>query len=313
MRKEDLADADCGIAQSLGVVGDWQSLLIVREAAAGISRFEAFTDELGLSRRALTERLSRLVEDGVLERVQYSEHPPRFDYRLTRRGEGLVPVLVALQEWGTRFVMGDGTVSGAVSDAESGRVHGLLGRQVPDVALTAHDGSTVTLVDPDRWTVLFFFPGAYAPETNGYPDGWGDIPGTRGCTLECRTYAARSAALADAGARVLGVSTQRPDQLAAFAAHAGLPYRLASDQDGLAASALRLPVFRAGGADRLKRTTLLIAPDGTVRHVQAPVTDPAGSVEEMLAAVRSHEPVPSGHSTRAARRTRAVPPPSPGR
>lgn len=290
MRKEDLADADCGIAQSLGVVGDWQSLLIVREAAAGVSRFEAFTHELGLSRRALTERLGRLVEDGVLERVQYSEHPPRFDYRLTRRGEGLIPVLVALQEWGTRFVMGDGAVSGAVSDAESGRVHGLLGRQVPDVELPAHDGSTVTLVDHDRWTVLFFFPGAYAPGTNGYPDGWNDIPGTRGCTLECRTYAGHSAALADAGARVLGVSTQRPDQLAAFAAHAELPYRLASDQDGLAASALRLPVFRAGGADRLKRTTLLIAPDGTVREVQAPVTDPAGSVEEMLTAVRSHEP-----------------------
>lgn len=291
MRKEDLADADCGIAQSLGVVGDWQSLLIVREAAAGISRFEAFAHELGLSRRALTERLGRLVEDGVLERVQYSEHPPRFDYRLTRRGEGLVPVLVALQEWGTRFVMGDGTVSGAVGDAESRRMHGLLGTRVPHVALTAHDGSTATLVDPDRWTVLFFFPGAYAPESNGYPDGWGDIPGTRGCTLECRTYAGHSAALADAGARVLGVSTQRPDQLAAFAAHAELPYLLASDQDGLAASALRLPVFRAGGTDRLKRTTLLIAPDGTVRRVQAPVTDPAGSVEEMLSAVRSHEPV----------------------
>jgi peroxiredoxin len=229
----------------------------------------------------------------VPPRENSQEHPPRFDYRLTRRGEGLVPVLVALQEWGTRFVMGDGTVSGAVGDAESRRMHGLLGTRVPDVALTAHDGSTVALVDPDRWTVLFFFPGAYAPETNGYPEGWGDIAGTRGCTLECRTYATRSTALADAGARVLGVSTQRPDQLAAFAAHAELPYRLASDQDGLAAAALRLPVFRAGGADRLKRTTLLIAPDGTVRRVQSPVTDPAGSVEEMLAALVA-ESAPAG-------------------
>ncbi|MEV0891117.1 winged helix-turn-helix transcriptional regulator [Promicromonospora sp. MEB111] len=287
MRKEDLADADCGIAQSLGVVGDWQSLLIVREAAAGVSRFDALAHELGFSRRALTERLGRLVDDGVLERVPYSAHPPRFDYRLTRRGEGLVPVLVALQEWGTRYVMGDGAVSGAVGDAEARRVHALVGTRVPDVTLTAHDGTAVGLVDPHRWTVLFLFPGAYAPGTDGYPTGWSDIPGTRGCTLECVTYAGRTAALADAGARVLGVSTQRPDQLAAFAAHAELPYALASDQDGLAASALRLPVFRAAGTDRLKRTTLLIAPDGTVRRVQAPVTDPAGSVDDMLDAVRA--------------------------
>lgn len=293
MRKEDLADADCGIAQSLSVVGDWQSLLIVREAAAGVSRFDAFARELGLSRRALTERLGRLVEDDVLHKVRYSTHPPRYDYRLTRRGEGLVPVLVALQEWGTRYVMGDGTVSGTIDDAESRRLHTLLGTHVPDLTLTAHDGSTVTLTDPERWTVLFFFPGAYAPQTNGYPDGWSDIPGARGCTLECRTYAEHSTALADAGTRVLGVSTQRPDQLAAFAAHAQLPYLLASDQDTLAASALRLPVFRAGGSDRLKRSTLLISPDGVVRRIQAPVTDPAGSVDEMLAAVREERARPT--------------------
>jgi DNA-binding HxlR family transcriptional regulator/peroxiredoxin len=287
MRRDELTDTDCGIAQALAVVGDWQSLLIVREAAAGVTRFEGFARELGLSRRALTERLGALVDHGILQRVPYSDRPPRFDYRLTDRGEDLLPVLLALQEWGTRHVMGDGSLSGALGELELHRVHALDGRTLPDVALAAHDGSTVHLVDPERWTVLFFFPGAYAPGTHGYPPRWGEVPGTRGCTLECTTYGRRHDVLADAGARVLGVSTQHPEQLAAFAAHADLPYLLASDQDGVAASALRLPVFRAGGADRLKRVSLLVAPGGQVRHVQAPVTDPAASVDDMLDRLRT--------------------------
>jgi DNA-binding HxlR family transcriptional regulator/peroxiredoxin len=286
MRREDLTDTDCGIAQALGVVGDWQSLLIVREAAAGVTRFDGFARELGLSRRALTERLAALVEHGVLRKEPYSTRPPRHDYVLTPSGEGLLPVLLALQEWGTRFVMGNGELSGALGGGDLARVRALEGTRVPDVALTAHDGSTVRLVDPDRWTVLFFFPGAYAPGTHGYPPRWGEVPGTSGCTLECVTYGRRHADLEAAGARVLGVSTQHPEQQAAFAAHAGLPYLLASDQDGLAASALRLPVFRAGGSDRLKRVTLLVDPAGLVRAVQAPVTDPAQSVDDMLAQVR---------------------------
>ncbi|MFE5336781.1 winged helix-turn-helix transcriptional regulator [Isoptericola sp. NPDC056573] len=304
MRREDLADSSCGIAQSLGVVGDWQSLLIVREAAAGVTRFEGFDRELGLSRRALTERLGGLVEHGVLEKVPYSARPPRHDYRLTARGEGLLPVLLALQEWGTRFVLGDGEVSGALGDGDLARARALEGTRVPDVALTAHNGSTVRLVDPDRWTALFFFPGAYAPGTHGYPPRWGDVPGTAGCTLECVTYGRRHADLEAAGARVLGVSTQHPEQQAAFATHAALPYLLASDQDGLAASALRLPVFRAGGSDRLKRVTLLVDPSGVVRHVQAPVTDPAQSVDDVLDLVRELAATPSAGTGTAAARTR---------
>lgn len=287
MRREDLTDADCGIAQTLGVVGDWQSLLILREAAAGVTRFDGFDRALGFSRRALTERLGALVEHGILRKEPYSARPPRHDYLLTPRGESLLPVLVALQEWGTQHLLGDGEASGVPAEAELRRVHQLLGTTVPDVVLAAHDGTTVHLRDPERWTVVFFFPGAYAPETHSYPPGWSAVPGARGCTLECRTYAARREALDDAGARVLGVSTQHPEQLSAFADFANLPYVLASDQDGRAASALRLPVFRAGGADRLKRVSVLLDPAGTIRHVQAPVTDPAGSVDEMLDVVRA--------------------------
>ncbi|GAA2143379.1 hypothetical protein GCM10009760_29680 [Kitasatospora kazusensis] len=82
-----------------------------------------------------------------------------------------------------------------------------------------------------------------------------------------------------------GVSTQRPDQLAAFAAHARIRFPLLSDADLRLSAALRLPTFRAAGVDRLKRLTLLVAADRTVRGVLYPLDDPAGSVEDALALI----------------------------
>ncbi len=84
-------------------------------------------------------------------------------------------------------------------------------------------------------------------------------------------------------ADVYGVSTQRPDQLAAFAEHNRIPFPLLSDTDLRLATALRLPTFRAAGVDRLKRLTLVLDATRTVRGVLYPVTDPAGSVEDALA------------------------------
>ncbi|WP_410809298.1 winged helix-turn-helix transcriptional regulator [Micromonospora sp. 067-2] len=292
MRREDLADADCGIAQALGVLGDWWTFLIVRDVAGGTTRFDALQRELGVSRRALTERLAALVDHGVLRRRPYSEHPPRHDYLLTTKGEGLLPVLIALQDWGTRHLMGDGklTATADAASAEARRVRDLVGRRLPEVALPGPDGRPVALTDTDAWSVLYFFPGAYAPQANGYPLDWADIPGARGCTLESSTYASRYADFQAAGADVRGVSTQRPDQLADFAAHAHVPFPLLSDQDGRLAGGLLLPTFRAGGVSRLKRLTLLVDPLAVVRAVQFPVTDPAGSVDEMLDLVRAHRP-----------------------
>ncbi|MFF4123045.1 transcriptional regulator, HxlR family [Microbispora rosea] len=288
VRRADLSDSDCGIAQALGVIGDWWTFLIVRDVAGGITRFDGLQRELGVSRRALAERLAGLVEHGVLERRPYSDHPPRYDYVLTAKGEGLLPALIALQDWGTRHVMGDGVLTATSEDgsAESRRVHDLVSRKLPDVVLERHDGEPVTPSAPGVWTVLFFFPGAFAPGAQGYPPGWTDIPGTKGCTLEALTYASRSADFEAAGAAVRGVSTQRPDQLAAFVAHARLPYPLLSDQDSRLAAGLLLPTFRTAGVDRFKRLTLLADPDGIIRAVQFPINDPAGSVDEMLALVR---------------------------
>ncbi|MER7892671.1 winged helix-turn-helix transcriptional regulator [Micromonospora sp. NPDC094482] len=290
MRRGDLGDADCGIAQALGVLGDWWTFLIVRDIAGGTTRFDALQRELGVSRRALTERLAALVGHGVLRRRPYSQHPPRYDYLLTPTGEGLLPVLVALQDWGTRHLMGDGelTATADASSAEARRTHELLGRRLPDVLLPGSDGRPVPPADADGWNVLYFFPGAYAPDSGGYPPGWAEIPGARGCTLESTTYAGRHADFRAAGAQVRGISTQRPDQLADFVAYARLPFPLLSDQDGRLGAGLLLPTFRAGGVERFKRLTLLVGPGAVIRAVQFPVTDPAGSVDEMLDLVRRH-------------------------
>lgn len=288
MRRADLTDADCGIAQALGVLGDWWTFLIVRDVAGGTTRFDPLQRALGVSRRALAERLAGLVEHGVLQRRPYSQHPPRFDYLLTAKGEALLPVLIALQDWGTHHVMGDGdvTATAAADSAEARRVHELVGRRLPEVLLPGPDGRPVAPAGGERWTVLYFFPGAFPPGVPALPPGWGEIPGAPGCTLESTTYAARAADFHAAGARIVGVSTQRPDQLADFVAYAQLPFPLLSDQDGRLAAGLLLPTFRAGGVERFKRLTLLVDSRAVVRAVQFPVTDPAGSVDEMLDLLR---------------------------
>ena len=115
---------DCSVAQCLEVVGEWWSMLIVRDAFLGVTRFDGFQRRLGISRNILRERLNTLVEAGVLVRVPYSEHPPRDDYRLTAKGRDLWPVLTAMRQWGDRYAAPDGPPlqvrhksCGAVSDA----------------------------------------------------------------------------------------------------------------------------------------------------------------------------------------------------
>lgn len=288
MRHRELAEADCAIAQALGVVGDWWTLLIVRDIAGGTTRFDALRDELDISRKTLAERLKALTAAGVLTRVAYSRHPPRHEYHLTDSGRGLLPVLVALQDWGTRFVAGDGSLTGssAPTSTETRRVHALVGRTLPEIALRSDTGTPVDPA-PGSWTVLYAFPGAFAPGTNPFPPDWSDIPGATGCTLESTTYRDRHAEFDRLGVAVHGLSTQRPDQLRAFAEHASLPFPLLSDEDLRLTAALRLPTFRAGGVDRIKRLTLVLDPARTVRAVQFPVPDPAGSVEDSLATVAS--------------------------
>ena len=95
----------CGVAKALEIVGERWTLLIVRDAFFGIRRFEDFQKSLGIARNVLTERLNRLVDEGVLERRLYSERPERYEYRLTPKGRQLNVALTALREWGERHVI----------------------------------------------------------------------------------------------------------------------------------------------------------------------------------------------------------------
>jgi DNA-binding HxlR family transcriptional regulator len=106
MQRTSFADMSCSIARTLDVAGEWWSPLILRDVHLGITRFDDLLRDLGISRKVLTERLARLVEQGVLERRAYSERPPRHDYLLTEKGSELVDVLLAMVAWGDRWTTG---------------------------------------------------------------------------------------------------------------------------------------------------------------------------------------------------------------
>ncbi|MDE3206804.1 MAG: helix-turn-helix transcriptional regulator [Acidobacteriota bacterium] len=108
MERKSFADMHCSVAQCLEVVGEWWSMLIVRDAFMGVTRFDRFQERLGISRNVLNQRLGRLVDEGILDKVPYSEHPPRYDYRLTAKGRDLWPVLTAMRQWGDRYAAPDG-------------------------------------------------------------------------------------------------------------------------------------------------------------------------------------------------------------
>ncbi|MFI0354534.1 winged helix-turn-helix transcriptional regulator [Actinomadura sp. 9N407] len=93
---------NCSIARSLEVVGDRWTLLVIRSAFEGVRRFDDFQDALGVARNVLTDRLIRLCDEGILRRVRYQERPDRFEYRLTRKGVELWPVIMTLLKWGDR-------------------------------------------------------------------------------------------------------------------------------------------------------------------------------------------------------------------
>lgn len=104
MRWEELDQQPCSLARTLSVVGDRWTLLILRDCFLKVRRFELFEERLGIARHILSERLRKLVEAGVLDRVAYQERPRREEYRLTPKGLALHPVLIALLEWGDTYM-----------------------------------------------------------------------------------------------------------------------------------------------------------------------------------------------------------------
>lgn len=105
-RTADYSRQSCSIAATLEVIGDPWTLLVIRDAFNGVSRFEQWQDNLGVARNVLAARLKTLVHYGVLEMRQYSERPPRNEYVLTARGKELYGVLVTLHAWGNKYVYG---------------------------------------------------------------------------------------------------------------------------------------------------------------------------------------------------------------
>lgn len=107
MRGVSLSDLRCSVARTLDVVGERWTLLVLRDAFQGKRRFEEFATSLPVARNVLSDRLRTLVDADILERRQYEERPPRFEYRLTAKGMDLYPVIVALLQWGDRYLAGE--------------------------------------------------------------------------------------------------------------------------------------------------------------------------------------------------------------
>jgi DNA-binding HxlR family transcriptional regulator len=121
MQRKSFGTMSCPIARSLERVGEWWSILILRDAFRGLTRFDQFQASLGIAPNMLTKRLNALVESGLLEKRAYSEHPPRYEYVLTERGRDFRPVLWALLAWGNKHFAPEGP-SVVVVDSKTGEV-----------------------------------------------------------------------------------------------------------------------------------------------------------------------------------------------
>src|SRR5262245_18054861 len=155
MQRTSFETMNCSIAQCLEVVGEWWSMLIVRDAFLGVRRFDDFQARLGISRNILNVRLNRLVEASVLERVPYQDRPPRSAYRLTEKGRDLWPVVNAMREWGDRWSAPDGAPLEVLHLTCGRPAHGMLvcsecGEPFGDGNVTARPGPGAREGDFDR-------------------------------------------------------------------------------------------------------------------------------------------------------------------
>lgn len=148
MRRKNFGNMHCPIARSLERVGEWWSILILRDAFYGLRRFDEFQKNLGVAPNMLARRLNGLVEAGLMERRRYSEHPPRDEYLLTDKGRDFRPVLLALLAWGNRHFAPEGAAVQLVNlrtgaAVEPVVVDGATGEKIAgaDFALVAGPGA----------------------------------------------------------------------------------------------------------------------------------------------------------------------------
>ena len=136
MGRKRFDDMNCSVAQALEALGDWWTLLILRDAFFGVRRFADFESDLGIAKNVLADRLRHLVEHGILEKIEAGRHGSRFEYHLTAKGEALLPVLTSLREWSDQWVFGRGQEPVIARDRKTGR-------RVPPMKVRAADGRTL--------------------------------------------------------------------------------------------------------------------------------------------------------------------------
>ena len=131
---------DCPIARSLDALGDWWSMLIIREALFGTNRFGEFQKKLGLAKNILTVRLRSLVDQGILKTAPASDGSAYQEYLLTTKGRGVFPILVALRQWSEEFDAHPEEIATILVDKENGR-------PVRKLELHAQDGRLLGMED----------------------------------------------------------------------------------------------------------------------------------------------------------------------
>jgi DNA-binding HxlR family transcriptional regulator len=141
MKHHEFPGQVCSVARSLEIVGEWWTLLIVREAFFGTERFSDFEINLGISKNILTERLSKLVEAEILERTQLTGRGNPVCYRLTDSGRDLLTIIVALMQWGDRWI-NRRCAPVRIIERETGN-------EVAELVVTGNDGKTLSLRDLD--------------------------------------------------------------------------------------------------------------------------------------------------------------------
>src|SRR5258707_13871650 len=140
VKRTSLAHCDCPVARSLDAIGDWWSLLIIRDAMVGRRRFGEFQKSLGLAKNILTVRLRALVDRGILDMAPASDGSAYQEYVLTPKGRGLFPVLVALRQWSEEFDEAPEEIATILVDRENGR-------PVRKLELYSEDGRLLTQAD----------------------------------------------------------------------------------------------------------------------------------------------------------------------
>ncbi len=111
MQRTTFSDQHCSVARTLDIIGEWWTLLILRDLFYGVRRFEALLEQLGISRKVLTNRLQRLIEEDILRKEPYQQNPVRYEYRLTEKGLDLIPVLLTMMRWGDRWLVEEDEVA----------------------------------------------------------------------------------------------------------------------------------------------------------------------------------------------------------